>query len=547
MPRISSFITIKIVFRPQVNGSRNESGLPGRASSGCIIKGYSQEYRQVQNDFASNLVSTRFLKYLIRPGDILFRPRSSRHDAIRAISSPSSTKSSEAKYVPWTDPRLPRRLNVWQIEVAYFSFSGDFRRTTETLYFHMPAKTDESFPLLAMLFYPLRFEGQATLDLLLKRGQIFWSCRKRRYVEYVKENGFQSWSSLTTRYMIDHSQYYRIPSHEVFSGDISIPADLAPHLFQLDECPPYPFAVLLPKTLKAFSFVEKEWVSLEIDYIREVEWNTKAFESLVTEDATKEMIEALVKNHLDIETSTDLIAGKGSGLIILLHGGPGTGKTYTAESVADYAPKAIIQSYVRRHWHESGEMSRNIYKGHSSGEEHGIVLFSWMKLISSSEERSFTDLSRNALVSVFLRIVEYYDGILILTSNRVGHFDEAFKSRIQLSLHYKSLTMEQRNQIWINSFKHLHISNACDMDYDDIMWHIGDLAKHQLNGREIRNVITTARSLSKHKNAKLNYKYLNQVISVTREFDQYLLEVKRAKGLNGGTIDDEIAREDGKR
>lgn len=34
------------------------------------------------------------------------------------------------------------------------------------------------------------------------------------------------------------------------------------------------------------------------------------------------------------------------------------------------------------------------------------------------EERVPSDLARNALVSVFLRALEYYDGILILTSNR---------------------------------------------------------------------------------------------------------------------------------
>ena len=49
------------------------------------------------------------------------------------------------------------------------------------------------------------------------------------------------------------------------------------------------------------------------------------------------------------------------------------------------------------------------------------------------EQRTLTDLDRNALASVFLRVLEYYEGILILTSNRVGTFDEAFKSRIQLS------------------------------------------------------------------------------------------------------------------
>lgn len=57
------------------------------------------------------------------------------------------------------------------------------------------------------------------------------------------------------------------------------------------------------------------------------------------------------------------------------------------------------------------------------------------------EQRSFEDLERNALVSYFLRVLEYYESILVLTSNRVGVFDEAFKSRIQLAHphHYPTL------------------------------------------------------------------------------------------------------------
>jgi hypothetical protein len=47
------------------------------------------------------------------------------------------------------------------------------------------------------------------------------------------------------------------------------------------------------------------------------------------------------------------------------------------------------------------------------------------------EQRSLDDLQRNVLISVFLRLLEYYDGILILTSNRVGTLDETFMSRIQ--------------------------------------------------------------------------------------------------------------------
>ena len=60
------------------------------------------------------------------------------------------------------------------------------------------------------------------------------------------------------------------------------------------------------------------------------------------------------------------------------------------------------------------------------------------------EQRGLEDLNRNALVSAFLRVVEYFEGILILTTNRVGTCDEAFKSRIQLALHYPPLSEEQK-------------------------------------------------------------------------------------------------------
>ena len=63
------------------------------------------------------------------------------------------------------------------------------------------------------------------------------------------------------------------------------------------------------------------------------------------------------------------------------------------------------------------------------------------------EERGQADFQRNALVSVFLHVLEYNFGIMILASNHVGTFDEAFTSRIQLALHYENLTVAQPRKI----------------------------------------------------------------------------------------------------
>jgi AAA+ superfamily predicted ATPase len=137
------------------------------------------------------------------------------------------------------------------------------------------------------------------------------------------------------------------------------------------------------------------------------------------------------------------------------------------------------------------------------------------------EERQTTDLARNALVSVFLRVLEYYDGILILTSNRVGTFDEAFKSRVQLAVHYPALNEDGRFEIWRNFIYTLR-NTGVDMNFEELERKVAVLARHKLNGRQIRNLVWTARQLAKYKAERLEYTHLEQVIEIANEFEEYL-------------------------
>ena len=71
-----------------------------------------------------------------------------------------------------------------------------------------------------------------------------------------------------------------------------------------------------------------------------VTWKKEAFERLVLPPSTKDLVRALVmvrKSARGPEQGMslarkrgDLMAGKGHGLVMLLHGGQGTGKTLTA-------------------------------------------------------------------------------------------------------------------------------------------------------------------------------------------------------------------------
>jgi len=266
--------------------------------------------------------------------------------------------------------------------------------------------------------------------------------------------------------------------------------------------------------------------SLLVHYIDEIRWNEKAFERLVIDSKEKDLIKALVDAHTarskpnDKSKLNDVIEGKGNGLIILLHGGPGTGKTLTAESVAEVSKRPLYRITCGDIGTNAEEIEKNLPDVLLFGNIWGCVL-----LLDEAdvflEERSEQDLQRNALVSVFLRAIEYYDGILILTSNRVGTFDEAFKSRIQLALHLPPLKKDNRFHIWNNFIDNLRETNA-DAGFDQLKAKIKVLARHKLNGREIRNIVKVAQQLAQSKKQKLEYRHFKQVIEVSVKFGEYL-------------------------
>jgi SpoVK/Ycf46/Vps4 family AAA+-type ATPase len=99
------------------------------------------------------------------------------------------------------------------------------------------------------------------------------------------------------------------------------------------------------------------------------------------------------------------------------------------------------------------------------------------------EQRAPQDLVRNGLVSVFLRTMEYCQGVMFLTTNRASLFDPAALSRIHLKLKYNDLNLHARHEIWENFLGRAKMSHGsadiCDEELDRLI-------KTQLNGREVR-------------------------------------------------------------
>ncbi|KAI0543838.1 hypothetical protein F4679DRAFT_590107 [Xylaria curta] len=461
-----------------------------------IFTEYGAEYKLVDNMTSKGLITSKYMEYLFKLGDIIVE--GSHHSA-----------------------------------KGYFigSLMAYSRAEKLTLWVNMEDSMDKIIDDLDIR--PLIYVNDPTRERLHRRGSWFWKCRTQYLVSYYEKDERGLLDSGDGRYMIDMKMYRALHKREVENLLSEPSGDLELGVLEKNDPPDENFVYLTPRDIKGFNLKRKKWLELDVDKIEPVVWNKQAFKYLVIKEKTKKLIQALISNQIEAEKSTDLITGKGNGLVMLLHGGPGTGKTLTAESVAEIAERPLYPLTCGDIGTKPEEVERYLESVLHIGKTWGCVV-----LLDEAdvflEQRSLEDLHRNALVSVFLRVLEYYDGILILTSNSVGTFDEAFKSRIQLALHYKNLSKHQRTQIWGDFLSRLEEFNEDGIDFSDLKDNIEELADHKLNGREIRNVITTARQYVRWKrqqpnkqHIQLDYNMMREVIETAGEFDRYFEKLNR--------------------
>jgi len=131
------------------------------------------------------------------------------------------------------------------------------------------------------------------------------------------------------------------------------------------------------------------------------------------------------------------------------------------------------------------------------------------------EARTTADIARNRLVSIFLRQLEYFRGVMFLTTNRVTTFDAAFESRIHLTIQYEALDFESRLYVW-RTFLRSQLDGATELGSESTLSEsdLAVLAEHKLNGRQIKNIVKTAWLLAKQKKQPLRLENLQTVLRV---------------------------------
>lgn len=502
-------------------------------------------------------------------------------------------------------------IDCWNVEYV----GTKVQRMMESFYMHAFSgeQAIHTLPVIPARFFP--GGEKATIERQVALGKIYWELSKRpNYMEYsgplIGRDGCPS-GNLSGRVIVDCEGYDKFRDHEANRGSMDagrhrmasprrghlpppqpiVPKDQLPQFRPRCPCVPCtrsvdkktetdgPFAGfedldpnvdsppsndlffhVLVDTIPAFLLSERRWAMLQVDKLFEVRPDREAFKYLVLEDDIKLTVKSLIGKFASEDGKVspwpnDFVANKGIGRIFLLHGSPGVGKTCTAECVAEltHRPLLSLTSGDISTSMSASSVERNLSYFLELGERYGaLVLLDEADVYL--EQRRTTDLHRNGLVSIFLRALEYYKGVLFLTTNRVAAFDSAFTSRIHVALHYKRLTDADRMRVWTNNFERLERDSGgkCHVPLStrEYAYDSEDMKALRWNGREIRNGLQTAVALAETEaledgvdKVTVTDKHLRAVVKMSRGFKDFLRR-KGDFGPDGEEYDDDSEDED---
>lgn len=239
--------------------------------------------------------------------------------------------------------------------------------------------------------------------------------------------------------------------------------------------------------VRAFSLDLKKYVYADIDDISEWEFDGGAMDRLVLPGDMREILTQVFDAQAD-EIFGDLFKGRHGGMILLANGPQGTGKTLTAEVFAEHTKRPL---YVL----EMGELGTNLADVEKSLQLVFARAARWDAVLLFDEadvflaKRAEADLERSAIVGVFLRLLDRYEGMFFLTTNRAEVIDPAFRSRITLKLDYPTLPADARGEIW------RAMLGAAGFRTEDL--DLTAVAETEIDGRQIRNQVRLLRVIHK--------------------------------------------------
>ncbi|KAJ5732777.1 hypothetical protein N7493_004258 [Penicillium malachiteum] len=365
-----------------------------------------------------------------------------------------------------------------------------------------------TLPIKDLIVYPLKYhaEKHTVRELLIARGKRWEEHKGYHYKAYEGPmyDDIVGERDVKSRIIIDAEAFNLLhPSKTI-------------RIYDSNRCPPElsdEDRLIASPFVHAYLLKEKEWFPLYIEYVKEIEWCTDAFESLVPikgqEDLKDLLLGVAMAQSQKQVIFDDIIPGKGQGIIMQLSGPSGVGKTLTAECVAEEMRAPMYTMSASELGYSTDRMERKL-------KEIFRMIVKWEAVLLLNEADMFMEARdvRNELVSVFLRMLDNFDGILFLTTNRAIHVDPAFESRIHLAIAFEDQDVASRRQIWTQ------LLNRTENTEEFTSVQLANLSLIEFNGRDIRKTIKLASVMALSKKAKLGYQIIQTVLKTQQKSSQ---------------------------
>lgn len=341
----------------------------------------------------------------------LFPPRTEVYTHANALNEPQILRCKSSSYQE--DERTGQK---WlEVKTECLNHGGQsFGWSEQILKIPFFKGTDNITSLLA---YPLAYhpEGKKLCESLRARGKTFIgllaqpTCRKYEAMALIPRRAGGEWEqetfSVTGWVMIDP---YRFPKSSSSSDLIDKLSRSSSKVFS-PETTPEKDLVFCHYSIIGFSFDQKRWGGLAVSQLRDPQWDDKALDRVMMAPARRELLRSLASAHR-VETerpgrSDDAAKGKDQGMVGLLNGPPGVGKTLTAEAIAEVSRRPLYVVSAGDLGTEVPDVDRRLGKVLA-------VASSWRCLLLIEDcdlfvrQRDRVSVVNNALVSIFLRRLE---------------------------------------------------------------------------------------------------------------------------------------------
>jgi DNA polymerase III delta prime subunit len=243
--------------------------------------------------------------------------------------------------------------------------------------------------------------------------------------------------------------------------------------------------------LACFALRKQVRLKIHVSQLEDYHYDKTLAEKLILPKNIKGLITTLMAHGLGFK---DITKGKSQGAVVLCAGPPGVGKTLTAEIFSESAERPLYSVQCSQLGTDSKELEENLLKIFARAQRWKAIL-----LLDEADvyiRKRMDDVQQNAIVGVFLRTLEYFNGLLFLATNKGDSVDDAIASRCVARVAYELPVPEDLHKIW----KVISDTSGAGMTDADISTVVKEFP--HLSGRDVKNLLKLGIMINAEKSDK---------------------------------------------